>query len=567
MLEDCVYRLRMLQLPAFCTLLLLVVVVMVTATHDGEIVRIAEGHVQGSKMISFRGREFRAFRGIPYAEPPTGTLRFKPPQPKSPWSGILNATVEGSICPQMNRAEVYVGDEDCLFLNVYAHKNARRNPVIVWVHGGSFYAGHGGINITAPQFLLDQDITLVTFNYRLGPLGFLSTGDSALPGNYGLKDAVEVLRWIQRNIESFGGNRDLVTVYGYSSGGAMAQSLTMSPLTKGLFHRVIFESGSALHHWAFKSSPIQEARQVAKLIGCPSSDSSSGVAECVASASAKELVETLYSFPYWAVKFPTPYGLVVEVQDDDSDPPFLTEPPLQLLRKGHALKIPAITGNTAAESIFLAAMINKSDELRKELDEHFDRTVLKSFIPGNISEEFVREVKQFYFHRGSAKEATLEQLIQLISDITINYNSYQSSVEFAAATEVSVYMYLFSFQGRVSSIVTGNINPTPLGVAHGDDLLYIFGTGLDFPGGGPNSEEAKTIMRVTKMLADFALKGDPTPKSNNLIPVKWLPLLEGGKPYRYLEINDELTMQSGPIYPERMAFWDNLLAKRRRGEL
>ncbi|XP_066997923.2 juvenile hormone esterase [Anabrus simplex] len=555
----------MLQLPAFCTLLLLVVVV--SATHD-EIVRITEGHVQGSKMVSFRGREFRAFRGIPYAEPPTGTRRFKPPQPKSPWTGILNATVEGSVCSQMDLAtEMYVGDEDCLFLNVYAHKNARRNPVIVWVHGGGFIEGHGGVSLTGPQYLLDHDIILVTFNYRLGPLGFLSTGDSALPGNYGLKDAVEVLRWVQRNIESFGGNRNLVTVYGYSSGAANAQSLTMSQLTKGLFHRVIYESGSALHHWALKSSPIQEARQVAKLIGCPSIDSSRGIAECVASASAKELVETLYSFPYWAVKYPHPYGLVVEFQDDDSDPPFLTEPPLEVLRKGHALKVPAMTGSTSAESIDVPAVVIKSDELMKELDNNFDQIVLSSFIPGNISDEVVRKVKDFYFHGMSPKEATLEQLVQLFSDTTFNYNLYQSALAFAAATDMPVYMYLFSFRGRLGSVVTEKDSPTHLGVAHADDLFYIFGRGVDFPGGQPNSEETQTIMRVTKMLADFALTGDPTPITSDLIPVKWLPLLGDGKPFRYLEINKELTMHSGPIFPERMAFWDNLLGKRKRDEL
>ncbi|XP_066990891.2 esterase FE4 [Anabrus simplex] len=555
----------MLLLTSFCTLLLLVVI---RATHDEDIVKIAEGRLRGSKMVSFRGREFHAYRGIPYAEPPIGPRRFKPPQAKSPWSGILNATVEGTVCSQIDLGtEVYGGDEDCLFLNVYAHNNGKRSPVIVWIHGGGFIEGHGGINITAPHYLLDHDVILVTFNYRLGPLGFLSTGDSALPGNYALKDAVEVLRWVQRNIESFGGNRDLVTVYGYSSGAAMAQGLTMSPLTKGLFHRVIFESGSALHHWAFKPSPVQEARQVAKLIGCQSTESSSGIAKCVTAASAKALVDTLYSFPYWGVKYPLPYGLVVEVQDDDSDPPFLTQPPIQLLRKGHVLKIPALTGNTAAESAFIPAVAIKSDASMKELDEHFDRIVLKGFIPGNISDEDVREVKEFYFHSKSAKEATLEQLIELISDTTYYYNSHRSALAFAGATNMPVYVYLFSFQGRVSSIVTANINPTPLGVAHGDDLVYIYGTVADFPGGEPNSEETKTIMRVTKMLVDFALTGDPTPKRSDLIQVKWLPLLGERKLFRYLEINEELTMKTGPFYPERIAFWDNLIAKRRRGEL
>jgi carboxylesterase type B len=190
-------------------------------------VNLTDGAVVGRFMTSNSGRTIRAFMGIPYAEPPVGELRFKAPRRVKPWENTLETQKEPNKCPQMNfeTPSAFEGNEDCLYLNVYAPEvddsaNHRKHPVMVYFHGGSFWTGHGGVSEHGPDYLLDTDVILVVGNYRLGVLGFLSTEDESSPGNYGLKDQVMMLKWVNENIESFGGDKSLVTIFGQSVSGS-----------------------------------------------------------------------------------------------------------------------------------------------------------------------------------------------------------------------------------------------------------------------------------------------------------------------------------------------------------
>lgn len=187
------------------------------------LVNTTNGAVLGRYMKSDTGRTIRAFMGIPYAEPPVGNLRFRPPQSKKSWHPDILATQnEPPKCAQLHfKTLEFEGQEDCLYLNVYApeHRNHERHtkfPVMAWIHGGSLITGHGGISEFGPDYILDTDVILVTGNYRLSVFGFLSTEDENMSGNYGLKDQVAILKWIQENIEAFGGNKDSVTLFGES---------------------------------------------------------------------------------------------------------------------------------------------------------------------------------------------------------------------------------------------------------------------------------------------------------------------------------------------------------------
>ena len=195
------------------------------------------------------------FRGIPYAQPPVGPLRWKPPQPRLPQAGTHPAIQPAPTCLQAfvgwNRADEERGDEDCLYLDVRTPRARRkaRLPVLVWIHGGANWAGSGGWVIDSG--LADRGIVVVTVQYRLGVFGFLShpqlTRESAhgASGNYGLMDQVAALEWVKRNIAAFGGDPAAVTIAGHSAGAQDVGLLLLSPRARGLFARAIQQSGTA----------------------------------------------------------------------------------------------------------------------------------------------------------------------------------------------------------------------------------------------------------------------------------------------------------------------------------
>ncbi|HEY1953824.1 MAG TPA: carboxylesterase family protein [Gemmatimonadaceae bacterium] len=200
------------------------------------------------------------FRGIPYEAPPVGPLRWRPPQPAASWSGVRNATQLGHNCMQHQpysdidpfKAGV---SEDCLYLNVWTSsldRSAPRRPVMVWIHGGGFWAGFGGEERHNGARLAQKGAVVVTLNYRLGAFGFLAhpaleaESPAHAAGNYGLLDQIAALKWVQHNIEQFGGDPSRVTIFGESAGGMSVGSLIASPLAHGLFQRAILESGTGV---------------------------------------------------------------------------------------------------------------------------------------------------------------------------------------------------------------------------------------------------------------------------------------------------------------------------------
>src|SRR3954468_381889 len=199
------------------------------------------------------------FRGIPYAAPPVGPLRWKPPQPAEPWTGVRPATQLGHNCVQpqpYSDIDPYAAgvSEDCLNLNVWTKSldNRAPRPVMVWIHGGGFFAGFGGEERHNGARLAQKGAVVVTLNYRLGPFGFFAHPALAAEsphhaaGNYGLLDQIAALRWVKRNISRFGGDPSRVMIFGESAGGMSVGSLIASPLAKGLFQRAILESGTGI---------------------------------------------------------------------------------------------------------------------------------------------------------------------------------------------------------------------------------------------------------------------------------------------------------------------------------
>lgn len=262
------------------------------------------GWLIGRHLTTHKGRHMRAFMGVPYAEPPLGELRFRPPVAAPAWQGERLAVKDAPICLQRDpfrRDMIIEGSENCLYLNVYTPGTPRVNgslPVMVWFHGGGWQCGSGISSFYGPDFLLDHDIVLVSANFRLGPLGFLSTETLDCPGNNGLKDQLEVLRWVRSNIESFGGDPRSVTVFGESAGGASVTYHMLSPKSRGLLHRGIAQSGTYFNPWAqpaHKGVAARRADKLAKLVGCgSSSDKWSERLSCLRQKPADDIVAGLY---------------------------------------------------------------------------------------------------------------------------------------------------------------------------------------------------------------------------------------------------------------------------------
>ncbi|HET7505600.1 MAG TPA: carboxylesterase family protein, partial [Kofleriaceae bacterium] len=233
------------------------------------------------KVSGFVRSEVAIWRGIPYAAPPVGPLRFRPPHPPVPWTGVRDATEHGNVAIQSRDPrtlaisgipEKAVSSEDCLVLNVFApvERGAGKLPVMVWIHGGAFVMGAGSIALyDAVPFAL-QGLVVVTINYRLGVPGFLYLGD-LLPdreeGNYGLLDQIAALAWVRDNIAAFGGDPGSVTVMGESAGAISIGTLLGMPAARGLFHRAILESGAPELNPPSREDATRAARMVLAGLG------------------------------------------------------------------------------------------------------------------------------------------------------------------------------------------------------------------------------------------------------------------------------------------------------------
>jgi len=252
--------------------------------HRGPVVETSDGRVRG---VSSSGID--RFLGIPYAAPPVGDLRWRPPQPHGRWRGVRDATAFANHCPQVaSPFGLPSVTEDCLYLNVFrparhgeddgeeddgGHQGReRRRPVMVWIHGGALLVGES--DDYDPVRLVQRGVVVVTINYRLGVLGFLAhpalTEESPehASGNYGLMDQQAALRWVRRNIASFGGDPRRVTIFGESAGGLSVHSHLASPLSLGLFHRAIAESGAYSLAQPSLSQAEAQGQVVAERAGC-----------------------------------------------------------------------------------------------------------------------------------------------------------------------------------------------------------------------------------------------------------------------------------------------------------
>ncbi|KAF2902140.1 hypothetical protein ILUMI_04048 [Ignelater luminosus] len=543
--------------------LCIILFTLIVHANSSEIeVNISQGALKGKYQKTWKGRAFSAFTGIPYAKPPVGDLRFKAPVPSDPWNGVLDATKPHAMCPQMN---VYLndfeinGNEDCLYLNVYTPKVTSSSetslPVMFYIHGGGWMCGSA--DLYGPNILLDQDIVLVVTNYRLGPLGFLSTGDEVVPGNNGLKDQSLAIKWVKDNIKHFGGNPDLITVFGQSAGGASTHYHMLSPLSKDLISGAISHSGTALGTWGLstREESVNTGRRLAQFLNCPT-DPSKEMVECLRKIDAYDIVKQDTKFLEWSYDPMIPFKPVIE---PDLEGAFLTEDPIDIIKSDKAAKVPFITGFTTEDGALKSAHIYNNSKLVKEFNEDFEKLAPYLFVYHKTSanKDVGKKIRDFYFGDKQIDESMKDEVTNMFTDGWFLLPEDAAVRLHTKYTKQPVYYFLFGYRGK-ASFGTGFGDPNyDYGVCHCDELLYLFSNNPFEDDYKSNQHDKKIIDIMTTLWANFARTGNPTPDVSDLIPTKWEPIKTDKLEYYFIKNGTFLYMDEN-LYSERAKFWRSL---------
>lgn len=519
------------------------------------------GQLQGErKSINLKEKYF-SFKGIPYALPPVKDLRLRPPVPHPGWDGVRNATSHGGVClgPGYLVPGVVEGQEDCLYLNVYSPdlNPDEKYPVMFWIHGGSFTAGSGNSLIYGPEWLVKEGVIVVTVNYRLGLLGFFATGDKHSPGNYGAKDLIEALKWVQNNIEAFGGDRDKVTIFGESAGSALSHYLVLSKMSKGLFSRAIAQSGTALSPWAFQDFPKTKAFQIAKQLNLTAT-TTEGIVKQLREVENIDIfaliTPTLLTLELPRGNTAFAYAPVVETEDSE-EPRFLTEPPLTIVKKGDFNDVPFMVGHNSQEALYNVREIDIYPDL---LDKYNNNTQWLlpyewHVIPNtSAADDIISKVMNMYFSGGPIKDKT--EYATYNTDRHFTYASSKTVELHSAVQKSPVYYYVFSFDGMLNYIKKIFLVLKYEGAMHADELGYLWkmmhAPAPIVPGGKADI----TKSRMLRMWTNFAKFADPTPQIDNLITTKWSRVQSRQE---YMDIGDNLVTGRQP-FAERVEMWRQL---------
>ncbi|KAK4880599.1 hypothetical protein RN001_008745 [Aquatica leii] len=525
--------------------------------NETPIVKVLEGFLKGTVKETKNGRQFLAFQGIPYAEPPIETLRFREPLQRKPWENILDATKEHAKCVQFDLnfgGHDIFGEENCLYLNVYTPTISKELlPVIFYIHGGGFVYGHANPSLCGPDLLLDKDVVFVTINYRLGPLGFLSTGDSVLPGNNGLKDQSIALNWVKNNIMQFGGNPEKITVAGQSAGGASVYFHLLSPLSKSIPYAAISLSGITPSLWALAQEGEEKkiAKQLAEALNCPT-NSSQFMVDCLLKVSAYKILEKSREF---AVFNNNPSILYKPVIEPYSQNAFLSEHPENIIKSRKMSQVPFMTGITKDDGAMKSSALFNSNHLVEELNLNFDQILPILLHYDNVrfdTNEITSAIRQYYFNGSDVNNDTKTEFTNLVTDFYFLIPQRSISALHAKYSTQPVYFYLFGYKGSTSySKIFGDPNHD-YGVCHCDDLLYLVPN--SFVNHKPSPEDIKMTDLMTTLWYNFANTGNPTPKLDSLLSTKWNPIMSDDVDYYYIKDSKIMEMKKN-LYEERFQFW------------
>ncbi|KAE8740592.1 Carboxyl/Cholinesterase 46 [Frankliniella occidentalis] len=543
-----------------------------------------QGRVRGAVNVAYSSNvSYYAFYGVPYALPPVGVLRFKAPRLPIPWSGVRNATEETvEPCSQMING-LFAGSEDCLYLNVYTPALPRETinvnlPVYFFIHGGLFQGGSPSTEMYGPDFLVQQDIVIVTIQYRVNSLGFGSLDTEEIPGNCALKDIIAALKWVNRNIAKFGGDPNKVTVGGQSAGGALASWMTILPETKGLISQAIVQSGTAYHNWAYKEDHIEMGLRLASLISAQNVTDIKTAERILMETASEKLTTATYQLIAEKMKSQPdlPYQPTPERRTavPNGEPLLVTHDAESYFLEPPAPHVPQIIGICNEEWRFYYFNNNpKSDpQVDEQLLENLQAHVPKNLIPFSDSrrvlglserkdfdyDEVIEKVKQGIRNSVSSSCSLGCVLKKYFDGIWMATDTHRIGAYLAARNET---VYLFRFGVRSVLNQPFSIDPVPEdeknAAQHGDDLPYAWLFRIHSES-SLSEEAALARRRVVAMWTNFIKYGKPTPVKTDLLPVDWLPNSQTNLEVTFLDISGNLKLRSESLAGEMVSFWNGL---------
>nr|XP_014432706.1 fatty acyl-CoA hydrolase precursor, medium chain-like isoform X2 [Pelodiscus sinensis] len=519
-------------------------IVIAAEGHKGVQPEVATkyGRLQG-KRSSVKGtdRLVNVFLGISFAKPPLGSLRFSPPQPVDPWKGLRAATSYPPMCLQdmewiktwtaMLKAECppLTVSEDCLYLNVYTPADSNQNaklPVMVWIHGGTLCIGGASI-YDGSALATYENVVVVAIQYRLGISGFFSTGDEHARGNWGLLDQVAALQWVQENIAFFGGNPKSVTIFGASAGGISVGAHILSPLSKGLFHKAISESGVAQVPGSFISHLQVVANTIANLSGCEIT--SSAMVQCLRKKMDKEIM-TLNADLLKQVSF---LPAVI-------DGVFIPKKPEELL--------------AAKEKNYLSIQARNFPGIEEGMEK---QTIISSLQQTlsilNFPPESVSVVADEYLGDTDDPAELRDRFQDLMGDILFVIPALQVS---KYHRDAGAPLYFYEFQHRPS--IFKDTKPDFVKADHGDEIGFVFGGPFlesDVKIIAEATEEEKHLSRtIMKYWANFARNGNP----NGQGLVEW-PVYNLNDEYLELNLKQK---KAEKLKRKRVEFWTKMFPEK-----
>jgi para-nitrobenzyl esterase len=462
------------------------------------VVKIASGELQGALADGVV-----SFKGIPFAAPPVGELRWRPPQPATGWTGVRQATEFGADCMQgrfgpppaavPGAPPPRMPSEDCLYLNVWRPENpdARSLPVMVWIYGGGFTGGSSAWPDTSGAGFATQGVVVVAMNYRVGRFGFFAfpalrdEHPDETKGNYAYMDQIAALQWVKRNIAAFGGNPDNITIFGFSAGGVSVHSMLASPMARGLFQKAIVESGgsrdSVLTARPMRADGVDPNYPVsaetigvtfAKSMGIEGTDQ-----PALAKLRALSADEVLRGAP-------APPGANAPSYETTPilDGKLITETAETAYKAGRQPRVPLMLGSNSADTAGNRVRARSKEELFARYGQ------------------WSGEAKAAYDPDGTTDLATL---VQRANDDFGQAEPARFAADAFAANGSPVYLYRFSY------VQTSMREQLRAGTPHGGEIAYVFGTLSGGRGGAPTPEDLAVSRMAQRYWVNFAKTGDP----------------------------------------------------------
>ncbi|XP_029522592.2 neuroligin-2a [Oncorhynchus nerka] len=542
------------------------------------------------------------YLGVPYATAPIGDRRFQLPEAPGSWQEIRNATVFAPVCPQnvhgvlpeimlpvwftdnLDVAAGYIQNqsEDCLYLNIYVPtedgpltkkhdestmnrprdediRDRRKKPVMLFIHGGSYMEGTGNM-FDASVLAAYGNVIVVTMNYRLGVLGFLSTGDQSAKGNYGLLDQIQALRWLNENIGHFGGDPERITIFGSGAGASCVNLLILSHHSEGkghtgLFQRAIAQSGSAISSWSVNYQPLKYTKILARKVGCSHSETAELV-DCLRKKNFRELVDQ----DIQPARYHIAFGPVVDGDVVPDDPEIL-------MQQGEFLNYDILIGVNQGEGLKFVDDSEDNDGISAAAFDYTISNFVDNLYGYPEGKDILRETIKFMYtdwadrDNGDMRRKTLLALFTDHQWVAPAVATAKLHAEFQSP----VYFYTFYHHCQTET------RPEWADAAHGDEIPYVFGVPMIgatdlFPCNFSKNDVMLSAVVMTYW-TNFAKTGDPNlpvpqdtkfihTKPNRFEEVIWTKFNSKDKQYLHIGLKPRVRDN---YRANKVAFWLELV--------